>query len=346
MAPIKNSPGIEKTISYCRSEGKMSAKSRIVRAITRRAGYATTMNNYFRLIPKFLLCALTVMIIVSCSPPEERPRGWAKVYEDGKELFGRSDFERAVDYVRELALKEPSNDYSERGQVLSVILLSGLAQGYRKVAEAYGAGIDKLEDPAQRSEYRRLRQDSYQYARTHALHLAEVARQFVESHEVEEVGEMKALMVECPYPAVDPPSTNQLLERAKEGGWITAEEQAEAQRNALRIHVQRSLAAALGVEPAEVGPALQTGTARVPDAAFNLYLAGELVEGARIFDTQGLDESRNLVILCDQADASLKQALEILEANPHEDIEKTSRDVQKRLEETLSDAGYGLSGAR
>ena len=192
----------------------MGAKSRIVRAITLRAGYATTMNNYFRLIPKLLLCALTVMIIVSCSPPEKRPTGWAKVYEDGKELFGRSDFERAVDYVRELALIEPSNDYSERGQVLSVILLSGLAQGYWEVAEAYGAGIDKLEDPAQRSEYRRLRLDAYQYARTHALHLAEVARQFVESHEVEEVGERKELMVECPYPAVDPPSTNQLLQRA------------------------------------------------------------------------------------------------------------------------------------
>ena len=324
----------------------MGAKSRIVRAITLRAGYATTMNNYFRLIPKFLLCALTVMIIVSCSPPEKRPTGWAKVYEDGKELFGRSDFERAVDYVRELALKKPSNDYSERGQVLSVILLSGLAQGYWEVAEAYGAGIDKLEDPAQRREYRRLRQDAYQYARTHALHLAEVARQFVESHEVEEVGERKELMVECPYPAVDPPSTNQLLERAKGGDWIPPEEQAEAQRNAHRMHMQRSLAAALGVEPAEVGLALQTGTARVPDAAFNLYLSGELVEGARIFGTQGLDESRNLVILCDQADASLKQALEFLEANPSEDFERISRDVRQRIKDTLRSAGYSLSGAR
>ena len=346
MAPVKNSPRIEKPISYFHSKGKPGAKSRIVRAIIQRAGFATTMNNYLRLIPKFLLCGLLLMVVVACSPPEERPTGWAKVYEDGKDLFARSEYERAVDYFRELASIEPSNDYSERGRVLGAILLSGLAQGYREVAEAYGAGIDKLEDPAQRSEYRRLRQDAYQYARTHALHLAEVARAFVESHNREEVTEMQDVIVECRFPPPEPPPSNQRLERAREGEWITPEERGEAQRTALRMHVQRSLADALGVEAAQIGAALQTGTAPVPDAAFNLYLAGELVEGARIFDTKGIDESRNLVILCDQANASLKQALKILEAIPNEDFDKTSRDVQKRLEETLSEAGYGLSSTR
>lgn len=348
MAPVKNSAKIriEKPISYCRLEGKLGAKSRIVRAIIQRAGHATTMNNYLRLIPKFILCGLLLMVVVACSPPEERPTGWAKVYEDGKDLFARSDFERAVDYIRDLALKKPSNHYSERGQVLSVILLSGLAQGYREVAEAYGSGIDKLEDPGQRSEYRRLRQDTYQYARTHALHLAEVARQFVESHDREEVTQMKHLIVECRYPSAEVPSSNHLLERAKAGEWITPEEGEVAQRIALRMHMQRSMAGALGVEAAQIGAALQTGTATVPDAAFNLYLAGELVEGARIFGTKGIDESQNLVVLCDQADASLKQALEILEANPNEDLEKTSRDVQKRIEEMLRSAGYSLSRTR
>ena len=292
--------------------------------------------------PQDILFGLFLVMIVSCAPPVERPKGWGRVYEDGKELFGRSDFIRALGFVRNVALGEPSHDYTERGLVLSIILSSGIAQGYRELAEAYQAGTAKLEDSKHRSEYRRLGQDSYQYARTHAFQLAEVARRWVESQDKEEA---KDLIVECPYPSDEAPAANQPLEQAKEGSWIPLEEQREAQLNAIRIQMQRSLAAALGVETTQAGDALQAGTAKVPNTAFNLYLAKELLAVAKIFGTQGIDEGKNLVLLCEQANESVKQALKILQAAPNPDYEKTARALQKKIEKTMRAAGYRFSGA-
>ena len=292
--------------------------------------------------PKDILFGLLLVITMSCTPPVERPKGWGKVYEDGKELFARSDFRRALGFVRDVAMSEPSHDYTARGLVLSIILSSGSAQGYQELAEAYQAGTDKLEDPKHRSEYRRLRQDSYQYARTHALQLAEVARRLVEFQDKEE---MKDLIVECPYPSAEASSANQPLEHAKEGSWIPPEERRKAQLIAIRMQIRRSLAAALGVEAAETSDALRAGTAKVSNIAFNLYLAKELLVGTKIFSTQGLDEGRNLVIMCEQANESVKQALKILGAAPNQGYEKTARDLQKKIGKTMRAAGYRFSGA-
>ncbi len=300
-------------------------------------------NGYSKFIRPLLFCNLFLVLLLACSAPQKRPVGWAKVYEDCKELFGRVDFERASDYARELALVNPPNDYSEKGQVMGIILLSGLAQGYRSVGEAYGGGIDNLKNSDQKGHYRRLRQDAYQYARTHVLHFAEVARQFIKSYDFEDDSRIDEVVVECPYPAAKLPLSNPHLQKARNGEWITYENQIKGQKIALRMQTERSLAGAIGVRDGKVGEALQSGTATILRVEFNLYLAEELLRGAQIFDKKGLDDSRTLLVLCDQADTSLSQALEALDNTPNDDLKARSRDVEKRLKKILSGAGYGLS---
>ena len=300
-------------------------------------------NGYFKFARTLLFCNLFLVLLLACSAPEKRPVGWAKVYEDCKDLFGRVDFERASDYAQELALAKPPNDYSQKGQVMGIILLSGLAQGYRDIGEAYGAGIDNLKNSDQEGHYRRLRQDAYQYARTHILHFAEVARKFIKSYDSKDDIGMDEVVVECPYPSAELPLSNPHLKKVKNGEWITSENQIQGQKIAIRMQTERSLAGAVGVEADKVGEALQSGKATILRVEFNLYLAEELLRGAQIFDANGLDDSRALLVLCDQADASLSQTLEALDGTPNDDLKKRSRDVEKRLKKILSGAGYGLS---
>lgn len=300
-------------------------------------------NGRFKFIRTLLFFNLLLVFPLACSAPEKRLTGWAKVYEDCKELFGRVDFERASDYAREIALASPRNDYSEKGQVMGIILLSGLAQGYRSVGEAYGEGVDNLKNPEQKGHYRRMRTDAYQYARTHVLHFAEVARQFIKSYDFEDDTGMDDVVVECPYPSAELPLSNPHLKKAKNGEWITSENQIQGQKIALRMQTERSLAGAVGVEASKVGEALQSGTATILRVEFNLYLAEELLRGAQIFGENGLDDSRKLLVLCDQADASLSQALKALDETPNDDLKKRSRDIEKKLKKILSGAGYGLS---
>ena len=276
-----------------------------------------------------LASLLLAWVVGSCSPPVERLTGFAKVHDNAKVMFGRSGFDRSLEYATELARANPPTEFTERGQVVSVILMSGLAQGYKELAEGYRDGLEKLKNPSERPAYLRRRYDYYQYAKTRALQLAELSTRFIQAQEGDGV---KDFTVELPYPAIEPPASNHQLQRVLEGMHLGDPEHKKAELTAIRMCVRRSLAGALGVEEGEVRAALESGSARISNVAFDLFLARQLVDTADTFGPKGLRENRTRVAVCDRADAVIEKALAILRANPDGDLKKVATDIQKDIE--------------
>lgn len=269
------------------------------------------------------------LVLGSCSPPVERLTGFAKVHDNAKIMFGLSDFDRSLEYATELAKANPSTEFTERGQVISVILMSGLAQGYKELAEGYRDGLEKLKNPSERSAYSSRRYDYYQYSKTRALQLAELSPRFLQAQEGDGV---KDFTVELPYPEIEPPPSNQELDRVLEGMHLEDPEHTEAELKAIRMCMRRSLAGALGVEEDKVRATLESGSAKISNVAFYLFLARQLVEITGTFGPKGLRENRTRIAVCDRADAVVEKALAILKANPDEDLEKVATDIQKDIE--------------
>ena len=268
------------------------------------------------------------MTVTSCEVPVERLKGYGRVLEYAKETFGQSRFDLALDSYSNLATAKPTNEFTERGQVLSIILANGLAQGYKDLGEAYRDGAEEMKAPADRTEFIGRRYNYFQYAKTNTLLLAEISTRFIQN---QEGGEAKELTVECPYPSAESPSANPILERVIKGMRVEAAEQQEAEVIAIRMGVRRSLAGALGVSEAEVGAALASGSAKVSSLAFCLFVSRQLMDNAETLAKKDLNEPRIRRAVLDRAEAALNYAQALLEANPDEDLGKTAKDIVREI---------------
>ena len=274
------------------------------------------------------LSSVVLMAVISCEAPVERPKGYARVLEDAKETFGQSRFDKALDFSSSLATATPPNEFTERGQVLSIILANGLAQGYKDLGEAYRDGAEEMKTPADRTEFTGRRFNYFQYAKTNTLQLAEISTRFIQD---QGEGEAKELTVECPYPSVEPPAANPPLERVTKGMRVEPAEQQEAEVNAIRIGMRRSLAGALGVDRAQVGAALASGSAKVSSPAFCLFISRQLMDNAETFAKRALNEPRTRGAVLDRAEAALHHAQALLEASPDKDLGKTAKDLAREI---------------
>ena len=271
---------------------------------------------------------LVILVLGSCSPPVERLTGLAKVNDDAKIMFGRSSFDRSLELAIELAKANPPTEFTERGQMASAILMSGLAQGYKELAEGYRDGIKKLRGSSERPEYSRRRYDYYQYAKTHGLQLAELSTRFLQAQKESEV---KNLTVELPYPAIEPPVSNQELAKVLAGMHLEDSEHAEAELKAIRICMRRSLTGALGIDEGNLSVALKQGSAKVSNVVFCLFLARQLVGITEIFGPKGTRENRIRIAVCDRADAVTQKVLDMLKQKPDKGLKKVAIGIEKDI---------------
>ena len=286
-------------------------------------------------IPSILGASLASILLAAtfaCTPPQERATGYAQVFEDAKETFGQSRFSKAQGYATNLAKASPANEFTERGQLLSIVIANGMAGAYKELGDAYRDGGEDMESSADRSEYANRRLNYFQDAKSHTLHLAEMSSRFLQS---QQEGEVKELTLEAPIPTAEGPAVNQQLERVRNGMRLQANEHEDAHLNAVRSGMKRSLAEVLGVDPSEVSTVLETGSAKVTNLALCLFLTRQLLENAEALGPKGVNEPTMRLAVLDRAGLALDRAQELLEAAPEPDqeIQKSAETLKKDLEE-------------
>ena len=156
-------------------------------------------------------------------------------------MFKRSRFDRALDFSEGLATATPATKYTERAQVLRVVIYTGQLQSCKELAEAYSKGADATKNAHFKAEYERLRHDNTLDGMKAALGLAETAHQLLEGGKVS-----KQLTLETDYPSVEGPIEVADLEHVKEGGWIEPDHQDAAAVDSLNKAIDDALAGAVG----------------------------------------------------------------------------------------------------
>jgi hypothetical protein len=274
--------------------------------------------------------ALASALILSCSPPVERPTGAAADYDDAKDMFKRGRFDRALEFTDGLATSTPPTAYTDRARVLRSVVYTGQLKSAKELAEAYSKGEDTTKNTHFKAEYGRLRHDNLEYAAKAALGLAETAHQIAADGVI-----ANELVLEISFPTTEGPQEVAALKHVEEGGWIEPDQQDSAALESLRKGIDDALADAVGGDRAKARNALAQGSTKIAGVDFAIFLAKELAEGATVFDKKHGRDSQKLRTICTEGDETIKAALAQLKDHPDKDKEKAVKKLQDRYKTIL-----------
>jgi len=274
----------------------------------------------------FGLIVVAGVVLVSCGPTANKPAAETSPYDRAKDAFKSGDLDKALELTDKLATATPPADSTDRARVLRAVIYTGELKSAVELAEAYSKGVEKAKNGRFVSEYRRLHNDNLSYAAKAALNLAETAHQIAPDGAI-----AKELTLEASYPTTEGPAEVKLLAHVEEGGWIEPDEQESAAADALRKGIDDALADVVSGDRAKARQALAGGSTQLDGAAFAIFLAKELAEGAVIFDRHHSRDPQKLITLCDEGEESLKAALALLKDTPDKDQEKEAKKLQDKF---------------
>jgi len=265
--------------------------------------------------------------MAACSAPGPKLTAPARAYAVAKDAFKKGNFDRAVELTDKLAYSAPPEEFTERARVLRVVILSGEANAYKELTDAYEKGAEKAKEAAARSDYRRLRQDNFQIWSKRALELGEAAQQLTTGGTVS-----KEFILEAPYPVTEGPTTlPQQLVRVMKGDAIRPEEEEPAAADSRRKGVDDALAQIQGGDRSKARDALTAGPAKLNGVDLALFLARQLLGAAEAFDRKHGDEPTKFMALHARSQEAVKAALVQLKESPNAEREKEAKKLQDNL---------------
>jgi len=282
----------------------------------------------FHLVLVVLLA--TLALTFSCSAPVPRPTGAAADYQDAKDMFKRGRFDRALEFTDGQASASPATAYSERSQVLRVVIYTAQIKSYKELAEAYTKGGDATKNPHFQAEYGRLRHDNMQEGFRAALGLAETAHQLMEGGKIS-----KELSLEAPYPSVEGPLEVADLARVRDGGWIEPDHQESAAVDSINKAIDDTLAGIVGGDRSKARNALASGSTKLSGVDLALFVGKELLEGASFFDRKhGRDPLKGTTV-CNEGYEAVKAAEALLKETPDKDKETQVKKLEDQIKTAI-----------
>jgi hypothetical protein len=272
----------------------------------------------------------SLALTLSCSAPVPRPTGPAADYQDAKDMFKRNRFDRALEFTDGLASASPATKYTERAQVLRVVIYTGQVKSCKELVDAYTKGADATKNTHFKAEYGRLRHDNMQDGMKAALGLAETAHQLLEGGKVS-----KELILEAPYPSIEGPLEVADLARIGEGGWIEPDHQEIAAIDSLNKGIDDALAGAVSGDRSKARTALASGSATIDGLDFTLFLGNQLVQAASFFDRRHSNDPLKLRAVCNEGYEAVKAAEALLKETPDKDKEKQVKKLEDQIKTTL-----------
>jgi hypothetical protein len=245
-------------------------------------------------------------------------------------MFKRGRFDRALEFTDGLASAAPVTKFTERAQVLRVVIFTGQVKSYKELVDAYTKGADQTKNPHFKAEYERLHHDNMQDGMRAALGLAETAHQLLEGGKVS-----KELILEAPYPSVEGPLEVADLGHVREGGWIEPDHQESAAIDSLNKGVDDALAEAVSGDRSKVRNALASGSTTISGLDFALFLGNQLVEAASFFDRRHSRDPLKFRTVCNEVYEAVKAADALLKETPDKDKEKQVRKLEDQIKTTL-----------
>lgn len=273
------------------------------------------------------------IILVSCGPTAtEKPAAEASPYDRAKDAFKSGQLDKALELTDKLSTATPPLDSTERARVLRAVIYTGELKSAMELEEAYGKGVEKSKNPRFQTEYRRLQHDSLSSAAKAALNVAETA------HQLAPEGVMaKELTLDASYPTAEGPQKVTELAHVEEGGWLEPDQQESAAASSLRKGVDDALAEVISGDRSKALKTLTGAPTKLNGAAFAIFLAKQLADGAVVFDRHHGRDPQKLITMCDQGELAVKAALALLKDTPDKDTDKEAKKLQDKFKTLRKD---------
>jgi hypothetical protein len=272
----------------------------------------------------------TFALTLSCSAPVPKPTGPGADYQDAKDMFKRGRYDRALEFTDGLASALPVTNFTERAQVLRVVIFTGQVNSYKELVDAYTKGADKTKNPHFKAEYETLRHDNMQDGMKAALGLAETAHQLMEGGKIS-----KELTLEAPYPSIEGPLEVTDLAHVMEGGWIEPDHQESAAVDSMNKAIDDALAGAVSGDRSKARNALASGSTTISGLDFALFTGNQLLEGASFFDRRHGRDPEKLRAVCNEGFEVVKAAEALLKETPDKDKENQVKKLEDQIKTTL-----------
>jgi hypothetical protein len=278
----------------------------------------------------FVVLLAALALTLSCSPPVQKPMGPAADYQDAKDMFKRNRLDRTIEFTDGLASANPATKYTEKAQVLRIVVFASQVQSSKELIEAYSKGAETSKDAHIQAEDQRIRHDNLEEGMKAALGLAETAHQLLEGGKVS-----KELILEAPYPSVEGPIEVADLARVKQGAGIEADHQETAAIDSLNKAVDDTLAEAVGGDRSKARSALASGSTSLDGVDFSLFIGGQLLDAAPLFDHNHGADSQKFRAVCNEGYEAVKAADSLLKENPNPDKEKQVKKLEDQITKAL-----------
>ena len=267
---------------------------------------------------QLFLPAAALLLAASCStgPQPPQPGSPAFLWNAAKSTWHGGDFVKTGENLQQLVKSE--SEFTARARPWSILVASGLAQGYAATADAYtyGAKANRQNPMPFHKEANQLRS----LATSAALDLAEQVHVFLDKDKRPNV----ALAFEFPSGgAAEPPA----MRKITSGAWLQDSERASLLAQMLQRGIVRSVSGAAGSpdDTPKVAELFKTPDVQRPRADFLYLVAKDLYDRSDLFTATKLDHPARLRLLC-------QEALEALQGVPES---KDSKALTTKIQAAL-----------
>jgi hypothetical protein len=276
--------------------------------------YSITSAAIAALLAAILLILSTTACNTANKPAPPKPGTVAYSWISAEESYRQKNYQRTNEHLARLVSAQ--SEYRDRARLWSLIVSSGVASGYRELADAYenGARLNR----AQLYDYR----DRMGKARRAAN---QAAMMFVESfHQYLAAGKEAPLAFEFAFPQGKTAEPLQLTKLNK-GITLQAADHEVLEREIVERAVVRTASQVVGgVDDLEKA---RTQFKQPSRELFLKTMAQSLYENADLYNPRKLDEPRRLHILCKEA---LEAVALLPDSKDRKQLESKIRDLMKK----------------
>jgi hypothetical protein len=242
-----------------------------------------------------VICVIGTLISCSTGPSAPEKGTPAFYWQSAREVYRAGDYMKTLQHLDNLLSTD--NEFTARALPWSLVLKSGIAEGYMDAAESYAIGArNNHADP---STFRRQVSDYHNAANQLALQFAD---DFAKLDKVK--GD--TITLEFAYPKGSAAPVAQFTKISS--GIVVSQPEAEAaeQRSLERgVLLATCRAAGASNDPGKASDALKSGVAAIPRATFMTAMAQSLFDFSQLYVSEKLDQPQKMEALIERAQGAL-----------------------------------------
>ncbi len=266
-----------------------------------------------------VLVTTLVLLILACLACSQEPKVNKETaeyhYAEAKKAMAEMKYEKAISLTSEILSQFAKSDYADRARILRMILMAGLSEGYRSMAEAYISGFEKSTKNA--GTFRSNAFDYYRKQKSAALGVYEDSDYFQKNF-----SENTPYILDCDFPTRDV-TVNRGLNDIASGKMIVPDLLKVTEETELTNKVILALTDFVGAgeDRAKARGQLATGPKTLDHAEFMLSLGRTLLDNQKLFGRMALNDPQTFNQFFQKCKEFSELTQKILKEKPNKEVQ-------------------------